>query len=131
LALTDSMRFRVSVADDDPPHIVEAAFDAFKIIEATATVDIADNWKLKAYPNPFSSSISIDFQLDKDVKNVQLKVLNLLGQVLDTKSISNLTASGAWQEGVIQVGEKLQAGIYFIRLESENKMSQVIRIVKN
>ena len=131
LVFTDSMRFRVSVGDDDPGHIVEAAFDAFKIIEATATVDIANNWQLKAYPNPFSSSISIDFQLDKDIKNAQLKVLNLLGQVLETKTLTNVTASGAWQEGVIQVGEKLQAGIYFIRLESENKVSRVLRIVKN
>ncbi len=86
---------------------------------------------MKAYPNPFSSSISIDFQLDKDIKNAQLKVFNLLGQVLETKNVPTVTASGAWQEGVIQVGEKLQTGIYFIRLESENKVSRVVRIVKN
>lgn len=138
LPLTDSMRLRLSVSDDTPGHIVEAAFDAFKISELTSVTDIANNWQLKTYPNPFSYNITVDFQLDNTAKNAQLKVYNLVGQVVETASLSHMAQTSVYTEGSklqtsggVTIGEKLPAGIYFIRIESENKVSRIERIVKN
>jgi choice-of-anchor B domain-containing protein len=123
LPLTDSMQIKIWIADSAPGHIVEGGIDGFRIDDAVSTIDVQENWSIKAYPNPFNSTLNVDFQLDKDIKNAQLKIFNILGQVLSVKKLENT-------EGVISLNENLEAGIYFLRLEADNKVSRTIRVVK-
>jgi choice-of-anchor B domain-containing protein len=123
IPFTETMRIYFVVADDAPAQIVEAAIDGFKIQEASSVQDIATNWAIKAYPNPFNASLNIDFQLDKQILNSELKVYNMLGQVLEQKRLKNT-------EGVVSIGDNLAAGIYFVRIETNDKVSPMIRVVK-
>ena len=123
LSLTDSMRVRFSVADDSPDNIVEAGIDAFKISETTSIQNVENDWTIKAFPNPFTSNINIDFKIDDNHKNAHLKVFNLLGQLVESYKLPNT-------EGVLNIGQNLPAGMYLIKIESENTMSRTQRIIK-
>ncbi len=123
LALTDSMRVRFSVADDNPGHIVEAGLDAFKINEMTSTVEIANNWTLEAFPNPFSSTVSLNYKMDEANKNAKIKVTNLLGQTLESHNLP-------YTEGGLSIGENLPEGVYILRIETESKVSKAYKIIK-
>jgi choice-of-anchor B domain-containing protein len=123
LPLTDSMQIKIWVADSPAGHVVEAGIDGFKIDDAVSTIEIQENWAIKASPNPFNSTLNVDFQLDKDVKNAQLKLFNIMGQVLFVKKLENT-------EGPLSINETLQAGIYLLRIEAQGKASRTIRVVK-
>ena len=123
LPLTDSMQIKIWIADTDPGHIVEGGIDGFRIDDAVSTTEIQENWAIKASPNPFNATLNVDFQLDKDIKNAQLKIYNIMGQVLAVKKLENT-------EGPLSINEPLQAGIYLLRIEAQGKASRTIRVVK-
>jgi choice-of-anchor B domain-containing protein len=130
LPLTDSMQIKIVVTDNTPGHVVEGGIDGFKIDDAVPTVDIEENWSLVAYPNPFNTALRVDFQLDKNIKKAQLKVYNMVGQVLSVENLENLSADRQDTEGVLSLGQNLNAGVYLLRIEAEGKASRTIRIVK-
>ncbi len=126
LPLTDSMTVAFRVADADPGHLVEGAVDNFRLTDAAVpngVKDVATNWAVNAFPNPFNTSLNVDYQLDKDAKNAAIKISNALGQVLETQNLQNT-------EGSLSLGLGLPTGIYFVKIEAENKSSKVIRVVK-
>jgi hypothetical protein len=126
LPLTDSMTVAFRVVDADPGHVVEGAVDNFRLTDAAVSngvQNIANNWTLKAFPNPFASTLTVDFQLDKSVQQATLKVLNALGQVVEAQKLKNT-------EGAVSLGLGLQTGVYFVKIEAEGKVSKVIRVVK-
>jgi choice-of-anchor B domain-containing protein len=127
LPLTDSMTVTFQAFDSDPGHLVEAALDNFRLIDLAlpnAVQNFAETWKLTAYPNPFTQSLSIDYQLDKTSKNAEIKVLNALGQVVEAKKV-------LYTEGSFSIGFGLPTGVYFVKIEAEGKVSKAIRVVKN
>jgi choice-of-anchor B domain-containing protein len=126
LPLTDSMTIAFRVADTDPGHIVEGAVDNFRLTDAAVpnrVENIANNWTIKAFPNPFNTALTVDFQLDKTIQQATLKVLNALGQVVEAQNIKNT-------EGSVSLGSGLQTGVYFVKIEAEGKVSKVVRVVK-
>jgi choice-of-anchor B domain-containing protein len=128
LPLTDSMAVTFKLADSAPNlNITEGAVDNFRLTDAAfpnAVQDFAETWRLTAYPNPFTQSLSIDYQLDKTSKNAEIKVLNALGQVVEAKKV-------LYTEGSFSVGFGLPTGVYFVKIEAEGKVSKAIRVVKN
>jgi hypothetical protein len=126
LPLTDSMTVTFQAFDSDPGHLVEAALDNFRLVDLAlpnAVQNFAETWKLTAYPNPFSQSLSIDYQLDKSTKNATLSVFNALGQVVDAQK-------GLYTEGSLSVGFGLPTGVYFVKIEAEGQASKAVRVVK-
>jgi choice-of-anchor B domain-containing protein len=124
LPFTNSMKIYFSATDEDPGHIVEVLIDAFKLQEPTSINPIAENWQVEAFPNPFSTAINIDFQLAKTIKTAELKISNVLGQVLERKNLKNT-------EGVVSMGESLPTGLYFIQIEAQGKLSRSVKVMKN
>lgn len=126
LPITDSMTVSFRVADAGAGHVVEGALDNFRLVDLAlpnAVQDIATNWALKAFPNPFNTSLNIDYQLDKNIKNATVKVLNALGQVVETQNLQNT-------EGSLSLGSGLPTGVYFIKIEAEGKASVAVKVVK-
>ncbi len=78
------------------------------------------------YPNPFNASTTIRFLIDRPSK-ISLKVFNSLGQeiaVLSEKDFPSGEFSVAW-EGRNHRGQQVSSGLYFARLESQEKSSIV------
>jgi hypothetical protein len=125
--LTDNMTVTLKLTDSAPNlNITEGAIDNFRLTDAAfpnAVQDFAETWRFTAYPNPFTQSLSIDYQLDKSTKNATIKVLNALGQVVEAQKV-------LYTEGSLSVGFGLPTGVYFVKIEAEGKASKAIRVVK-
>lgn len=74
------------------------------------------------YPNPFNSTTIIPFTVHKTVE-AELKILNILGQSVDTV-YEGLLHPGEYQffwDGLSSDGLPAASGIYFVQLKMENK----------
>ncbi|MBW8050104.1 MAG: T9SS type A sorting domain-containing protein [Cytophagales bacterium] len=78
------------------------------------------NTKIKIYPNPFSSSTTL--QTDKAFKGAALTVYNSFGQ--QVKQIKNISG-----QTVILHSDNLPSGLYFIRLTQDNKIISTDKLV--
>lgn len=85
-----------------------------------------DNYELSQnYPNPFNPSTTIGFNLKED-GNVKLTVYNLLGEEIETLVNSEMTQG---YHTVAFNSLYLPTGIYFYRLDVENKFSEMKKMI--
>lgn len=75
---------------------------------------------VKVYPNPTEGIINVELEL-LDAKNVNIQVLNSLGQILMNESLSQQNSSLNLKH--------LSTGIYFLKINSANG-NGVIKIIK-
>ncbi len=125
IELTNDMRLVVTSADDDPGHLVEAAIDAFLVLEGepnSIQTSINTDFELLAYPNPFSDQINVQFDVNGATAS-QLEVHNLLGQVIEVVNLNN-------DKGTLQIGANLPKGIYLIKIQADQEISKTIKIIK-
>ncbi len=92
-------------------------------INAVGINDIDENISMKAFPNPFADAMTIGYQIE-NADDVVIRIFNVLGQVIEQVVISD-------SNGSLQLGSEYEAGIYLIRMESETKVSEVIKVIKN
>jgi hypothetical protein len=117
------------VSDNDGAHLawantINGGQDAYYTHITPALLglnDVASEGisELKSYPNPFSNETTIEFFSKNDTK-VTLEVFNLLGNKVNTLLDESIIGKNRiiW-DGTSEAGAKLQAGIYFIRLQTE------------
>jgi hypothetical protein len=98
-----------------------------KIAQPTVTVDIEADLEptalgLRAFPNPFGPELYIQFELpEKDPYS--LEILNSMGQRVRLLAGGGLPVSGRQElrwDGTNAQGQTLPAGLYFVRLQTEN-----------
>ncbi len=101
----------------------DGQFEYSNVIEVNAG-EIPDEYTLEQnYPNPFNPSTIIRFALTK-TQHAKLNVYNVLGNKLQT------LFDGVAKEGKIYelefsttgMGKELSSGVYYYRLETENKI---------
>lgn len=75
------------------------------------------------YPNPFNPTTTIEFALPK-AGNVKLTVYNMLGQQVRTLVSTKMAAGNfkAMWDAQDSYGRKVSSGMYFYRLEVDNKV---------
>ncbi|MCK4407063.1 MAG: T9SS type A sorting domain-containing protein [Bacteroidales bacterium] len=72
------------------------------------------------YPNPFSTSTNIEFNISKESK-IEINVYNINGQLVIQLLNKNLPAGQhniSW-DGTNETGQQLKSGIYFYRLKTD------------
>lgn len=82
------------------------------------------------YPNPFNPSTLISYDLNKSMKNVTLKVYNLLGQEVKTL-VNQPQDAGIYRvewDGTDDSGRQMASGVYFYRLRAGDQ-SQTRKMV--
>jgi len=75
------------------------------------------------YPNPFSSHTRISYSIP-DLSNVKLKIFNIKGELVRTLQNGQQTAgkySVVWK-GLNDYGNRVDSGIYFYHLQTENSI---------
>jgi len=75
------------------------------------------------YPNPVSGSTTISFALPRDTENAELRIYNILGQLVK-KYIPDSKSAGKFDytwNGTDMNGKEVSNGIYFYRLSTEKK----------
>lgn len=105
-----------------------SSFKTFRVndfVLLNQTVGIKENKKdgmdIKLYPNPFSSSISIQSKLISSIKSVEM--INLIGEVIEIKhQINN-------QEIVLDT-DNLKSGFYTISIISKSGQKSSYKVIK-
>lgn len=77
--------------------------------------NVVANSTLRAYPNPASGNVNIDYSYSGNASSLNLVVKNLMGSILTTKS---LDVNG--NKVMLDVSE-YSSGIYFYSLEADGK----------
>lgn len=74
------------------------------------------------YPNPFSSSTSISYELNKE-SSVSIRIFNVLGQLVREFRAGSLPAGvhGIIWDGTNDLGRKVSPGVYFYQLNMGNQ----------
>ncbi len=114
-------------APDQGPWGEEIAF-RLQLGSTSTAQDLLPNANLslgKLYPNPFSAETQIEYKLH-EAQTVRLAIYNQRGQLV-TNLVSSLKNAGthtvSW-DGRDLKGKKVSKGIYFVRLVSNNQVSQ-------
>ena len=81
-----------------------------------------ENAYLRAYPNPFSETLNLEFNYGSS-KNISLELLDLLGKVVMSKH--NLTS-----KETVTLNSELGAGIYFCVIKSGGRILDRIKVKK-
>ncbi len=78
---------------------------------------------ISCYPNPFNPSTTISYTLEDDI-NVNLKIFNINGRkVFENENINSKAGLNEYKwNGVDSKGNYLTSGIYFIAIESNDKI---------
>lgn len=79
---------------------------------------------VKAYPNPFSGSISIECTSGID----EVEVYDIMGKKIHYRKLDNHTRIYTWN-GTNQNNTELPSGIYIVKIRSDEKIS-ILRVVK-
>ena len=80
--------------------------------------------KLVTYPNPFSQTITIQYELAEIAPTTNLIITDFLGRQISQQAINQ-------QSGFLQLGADWQLGIYFVQLEAAGLRSLPVKIVKS
>ena len=93
--------------------------------ELVAVNAVPDEFALTAiYPNPFTQSTSIAYQLAED-REVSIEIYSITGQRVRVLMDGNQMPAGYWQsvwDGSDDGGRPLAAGVYMIRFQAEGYM---------
>jgi len=110
--ITDNMTITFSTADQGDGHIVEAALDAFQVVEGmpSSVANLEGLNELQILPNPFNENLRI--QLDaENTENLKISLLHINGQkALGLNQINN---------GIIEFNTgDLPSGVYILQLSN-------------
>ncbi len=121
ISLTNNMRVYFQV-NDASGTALESLVDLFEISDSNATsvhLISAEAIDVQYYPNPFVQNIRIDYTIDNNtLENIPLEVYNALGQSIEKRMVPATAGS-------LELGDRWEAGIYFIRIGSKT-----IKVIK-
>ena len=85
------------------------------------------------YPNPFSKSVTISYQLPEEVKSGVIKIYNIRGQLVNQLQIANSQLN--WEQSSIkwdgkdENGKPVQTGVYFSILEIDRQIIDCHKLI--
>ena len=125
--LTDEMRLSLTVSDRaQTPNVMEAGIDHFRVWDQLRAEDFPASSrlaKLRAYPNPFGNSVSIDYKIERERGPAAFILFNSLGQIILELPLE----SGI---GRLSLAPELLPGLYFGSIRAGGELSEPLRLVK-
>jgi choice-of-anchor B domain-containing protein len=127
VSLTATMKLIVRIVDKTSGHVVEGGFDQFMITEGNMVgIDEKENddYRISAYPNPFTSEITVAYEFSSAVsKAAVLKLSDISGRVIQAVPLNS-------SKGNITLNPSLSSGIYFVSISNGNEYLSPLKIVK-
>jgi choice-of-anchor B domain-containing protein len=121
---TATMQIIVKAEDNAPGHLVEGGFDKFSVTEGfTGVEEHLSAATLRAYPNPFNESITVNYSGADISAGSKLQITDLSGRIV---AVYNLSAASS----EITVEPEMKAGIYFANIVSGSQASAPVKIIK-
>lgn len=127
IAFSENMTITFETGDlNANPHLVEAAVDAFLVVDAfvNGTDESLPVVTAAVMPNPFQGVTQLRYRFDNPIAGtVTVTLFDVLGRPLERRTLTD-------QEGIISVGENLPAGYFFATLSSNGQPLKTFRMVK-
>ena len=118
---TNNMRFIIETADLGSGHLVEAGLDKFMVFDGAVGVnEVNENNNFIISPNPFNEVINI--QLNEVLNNLEIKVFDVTGKMLDNYSFNN--------EQLITLNNNYDKGVYIINIYVDGELLETQKLVK-
>ncbi len=101
-----------------------------KITSVKEDSQTPSNFKLEQnYPNPFNPSTTINYELKiTNYEKSKLVIFNILGEKVKEFVLSEPKGSVVWN-GTNEIGKEVSSGVYFYRLETSRRFSEVKKMV--
>jgi choice-of-anchor B domain-containing protein len=123
---TASMRLTVQIADQQPGHLLEGAFDHFYVVDSNAVSvpEVEQQAAVTAFPNPFSGQVQINYTLPSQFTGkAVLEITDVTGRIVAMQQLNGT-------QGVLLSGDQLGGGVYFVRIIAGTEVLSTTRIVK-
>jgi hypothetical protein len=88
----------------------------------TVTETVSTSFQAAAYPNPFTSNFSIDVTTANE-QNVQLKVYDMLGKLIESREINAADVS------MEKLGTQYPSGVYNVIVSQQDEI-KTLRVIK-
>lgn len=109
-----------------------SAMGSIGIKNINERLNIAKDYGVENYPNPFNSSTKIVYKLMKS-ENVVIKIYDILGKELITleNSFKKAGVNQVFWNGKDSTGIEMPSGVYFVRMKTENReLTKKITLLK-
>ncbi len=106
--------------------VTVAGIDYFRVTEEGMIGNenlLEERIDFNVFPNPFTRETVLALPANFKADEFRVEVYNALGQNVETQSISS-------KRDVVSVGSSLEAGIYFVKLLTDEKEWGAVRVVK-
>jgi choice-of-anchor B domain-containing protein len=122
---TANMKISFDAVDVNPGHLVEAAVDKFEVKgTVTSVIEEKPEVQLRAFPNPFNSSLTINYQLNSNViPGARVILSDISGRTIFEKQIFD-------QKATVVLDVQLADGFYFLNIINGSEISPAIKVVK-
>jgi choice-of-anchor B domain-containing protein len=124
--LSNNTRIQFSTTDESPGHWLETAIDIFQITPVTSSgahTALDQSALVMVAPNPSSGAFQLHYEWQNAAENPVLEVRNLLGQAVQTISLTSKT-------GIVHLGDSWTPGVYFTQLHSAGRRSEMLKMIK-
>lgn len=89
---------------------------AYKKEQAKVLAPTQSTSDFKAYPNPFTYEINVDFSAEKE-EELTIQLLDVFGRTIQSENTNSIIGENKFQ---LPVSNQLPEGIYFVRVIGEN-----------
>jgi choice-of-anchor B domain-containing protein len=120
---TSTMQLTVRAMDDNPGHLVEAAFDKFFVDDALTTevvVEKSENNDVLVFPTPFVDELNVT--LKDAYESIKIDVLDISGKLIDSKDFKNVNT--------INFKNEYSKGVYLINVYGNGNLVKAQKAVK-
>lgn len=83
------------------------------------TIPVNDNFSFNLYPNPAQDNVNIQYSIDKNSCDVQIKIVDIYGK--EIQNITNENQEVGNYNYNFNMSQSMSSGIYFIYLSINNK----------
>lgn len=124
-----NMRLILKATDYDQGHLVEAGLDMFQVYDSASgplsippTQLAQNNSQLQLFPNPFSQSCNVIYQLDSPVNDSRIIVSDVTGRIIEETILKK-------SSGELILSNFRTDGVYFVLLVNNGVVVQATKVI--
>jgi len=122
---TSTMKIIFETSDPSNSSITEAGVDIFEVLDLSTNIYDLDEEgvSMSVYPNPGYHQFTLVYNIEQKKEAMKVGVYNALGQLQEEIELDST-------EGEVSFGKQLNAGVYFIQLQSDQQVFKARKIIK-
>ena len=79
--------------------------------------------KIRAYPNPFQSQVTIDYVVEKNFDRLHMELYDVLGRLVEEVQLTSSIGS-------VELRPNDPAEVYFVAFRVDDELSEAVKVIK-